>query len=903
MDNRPQWRLWPRRKGKVMKPERWHKIEKLYHSALEREADQRVAFLAAACADDDSLRSEVESLLANQSQAESLLETPVMEVAAKALADDQNSSMTGHSLGSYQILSLLGAGGMGEVYSARDTRLDRTVALKILPAEVAADAERMRRFVREAKAASALNHPHVATIYEIGEVGGVNFIAMEYIEGRTLAAEINGCPLDAAKIIEIGIQIADAFDEAHSKGITHRDIKPANLMFTARGQVKVLDFGLAKVGPPAGQGDMSQFSTQTTPGAVIGTVAYMSPEQALGREVDHRTDIFSLGVALYEMATGQRPFRGTTASETIDLILHAQPEAIAHINEQAPAELERIVGKCLEKERERRYQSAHELLDDLDRLKHGSVSTTAETQARPVAQKPRARSLSRSRFPLAVVAMAGATLIAALVYLRFYRTPHATSAPMEIKSLAVLPLENLSGDSAQEYFADGMTEELIATLAQVQGLRVISRPSVMRYKGTRKPIAEIAQELKVDAVITGAALRSGDSVRITAQLIRSAPEEELWNGRYEREQRNILALQSEVAREVVQEIRIRLTPQEHLRLARKRPVNADAYDYYMRGRSHANRYTRADNKQAIALLERAITLDSTFAPAWAEIAINYTHASNLFMPEEKQLELKAWGAVEKALSLDPDLAEAHFAKGFTLWTPSRHYPHEEAIQAYRRALDLNPSMDRAHQDLVRIYNHIGLLDEALLEAQKALAVNPFNAQVRLNDAQAFIYQGKYEQALATFQSIPKETFPELREQQICWALFSLGRKDEARQRLNDFLSRDPEDKGGALASIQAMLQASAGTEREAKASIESAAKKKKSYVHFHHTAYNIGAAYALMKKADPAIKWLREAADDGLPCYPLFANDPNLNNLRRDARFIALLAKLKTQWERYRAIL
>src|SRR5262245_697158 len=541
----------------VMNPDRWRQVEQLYHSALECEVNQRAAFLAEACADDDSLRREVESLLAHQSQAENLMEAPVMEVAAKALADDQIGSMTGQSLGSYQILSQLGAGGMGEVYRARDNRLDRTVALKILPGEVAADADRLRRFVREAKAASALNHPHVATIYEIGEAEGVNFIAMEYIEGRTLAAEINGRPLDAAKIIEIGIQIADALDEAHSKGITHRDIKPANLMLTARGQVKVLDSGLAKVGPPAGQGDMSQFSTQTTPGAVIGTVAYMSPEQALGREVDHRTDIFSLGVALYEMATGQRPFRGTTASETIDLILHAQPEAIAHINEQAPAELERIVGKCLEKERERRYQSAHELLDDLDRLKHGSVSTTAETQARPVAQKPRARSLSRSRFPLAVVAMAGATLIAALVYLRFYRTPHATSAPMEIKSLAVLPLENLSGDSAQEYFADGMTEELIATLAQVQGLRVISRPSVMRYKGTRKPIAEIAQELKVDAVITGAALRSGDSVRITAQLIRAAPEEELWNGRYEREQRDILALQSEVAREVVQEIRIR----------------------------------------------------------------------------------------------------------------------------------------------------------------------------------------------------------------------------------------------------------------------------------------------------------------------------------------------------------
>src|SRR5262245_26880440 len=319
---------------KVMKPERWHKIEKLYHSALEREADQRTAFLAEACAGDDSLRREVESLLAHQSKAENLMETPVMEIAAKALAGDQNGSMAGQSLGSYQILSRLGAGGMGEVYQARDARLERTVALKILPAEVAADAERMRRFVREAKAASALNHPHVATIYEIGEANGVNFIAMEYVEGQTLAAKISGHPLKVNEIVEIVSQIADALDEAHSKGITHRDIKPANVMITPRGQVKVLDFGLAKM-TRAVQPISSDISTQaktepgmvmgavpymspeqalgrevdhrsstqakTEPGMVMGTVPYMSPEQALGREVDHRSDVFSLGVTLYEM--------------------------------------------------------------------------------------------------------------------------------------------------------------------------------------------------------------------------------------------------------------------------------------------------------------------------------------------------------------------------------------------------------------------------------------------------------------------------------------------------------------------------------------------------------------------------------------------------------------------------
>src|SRR5262245_13191707 len=363
----------------AMNPEKWRQVERLYHSALEREAEQRASFLATACEGDDSLRREVESLLAHQSQAENLMEAPVMEVAAKALADDQNGSMTGQSLGSYQILSRLGAGGMGEVYQARDARLERTVALKILPAEVAADAERMRRFVREAKAASALNHPHVATIYEIGEANGVNFIAMEYVEGQTLAARISGHPLKVSEIVEIGSQIADALDEAHGKGITHRDIKPANVMITPRRQVKVLDFGLAKIARPTEKSVASDISTmaKTAPGVVMGTVPYMSPEQALGREVDHRSDLFSLGVLLYEMATGRLPFSGANTSETLDRILHSQPDAMARFNYDAPAELERIVRKCLEKDRERRYQSAGELLVDLKNLKRDSDSKAA----------------------------------------------------------------------------------------------------------------------------------------------------------------------------------------------------------------------------------------------------------------------------------------------------------------------------------------------------------------------------------------------------------------------------------------------------------------------------------------------------------------------------------------------
>jgi serine/threonine protein kinase/Tol biopolymer transport system component len=360
-----------------MKPERWRQVDQLFQAALERAPEDRSAFINEACGDDDSLRREVEALLAADGEAGSLIETPAYAVAAPLIAGGDAQPLLGKNVGHYQIISLVGKGGMGEVYRARDTKLDRIVALKILPEEMSANVERMRRFSREAKAASALNHPNVAHIYEIGEVAGVSFIAMEYVEGQTLAAKINGQPLEASEIVEIGSQIADALDEAHGKGITHRDIKPANVMLNERGQVKVLDFGLAKITQFSAQAVASDISTmaKTAPGVVMGTVPYMSPEQALGREVDHRSDLFSLGVVFYEMATGRLPFAGTSTSEILDRLLHAQPEAMARFNYDVPAELERIVRKCLEKDRERRYQSARELLVDLKNLKRESEST------------------------------------------------------------------------------------------------------------------------------------------------------------------------------------------------------------------------------------------------------------------------------------------------------------------------------------------------------------------------------------------------------------------------------------------------------------------------------------------------------------------------------------------------
>ncbi len=469
--------------------------------------------------------------------------------------------------------------------------------------------------------------------------------------------------------------------------------------------------------------------------------------------------------------------------------------------------------------------------------------------------------------------------------------------PVRIQSLGMLPLENLSGDASQDYFADGMTEALVTDLARISALRVISWPSVMRYKGARKPLREVARELNADAVLAGSVLRSGERVRITVQLIHVATNRNLWADSYERDLRDVLALQREVARTIAGEIRIKLTPQEQVQLGSARPVNPEAYDYYLRGRFYANRQNRDDNETAIMTLERAVAIDPTFASAYAELAQVYVWKLFLFAPSERQWEEKAFVAAEKALSLDPDLAVAHLARGRLLWTPANHFPHERAIQEYRRALELNPNLDEARNQLALIYCHIGAFDEALQEAQKAVTTNPSNNLALFRTGQTLNFLGKYEQALSVLRTIPQEVNPALVGHQTTWALFNLGRKEEASAMIEQFLRDYPEDSGGLFTSIEAVLAASVGQERRAEETIRLAVERGKGFGHFHHTAYHIACAYALMNKPEQSIKWLEAAADDGFPCYPLFERDGNLDNVRQDARFVTLMAKLRRQWE------
>jgi serine/threonine protein kinase/Tfp pilus assembly protein PilF len=898
-----------------MKAERWQQVERLYHSTLEKEVDERAAFLDEACAGDEELRREVLSLLAYQDQSEDFIEQPALDIAARMLANKQRTKLAaGQLITRYRIISQIGVGGMGEVYLAEDTQLERRVALKFLPAHLTEDERYLRRFEQEARAIAALSHPNVCMIHEVVKTEeGRHCIVMEYVDGLTLRDHIAETQMSVREALDVAIQVASALSAAHTAGIVHRDIKLENIMLRPDGYVKVLDFGLAKLTDSQTSVIDAEAATKllhTSPGMIMGTVYYMSPEQARGLAIDARTDVWSLGVVLYEMVSGHKPFTGTTPTDVIISIAEREPLPLSACAGGVPAQLETIVQKALAKARTERYQTADDLLNDLKHLRRElEIHFELERPRQPNTTSPTPAGRITSRFVLArnrmliLAALIGVLIAGGLLSVRFFRQRSTPPLKAEIKSLAVLPMANLSNDSEQDYFAEGMTETLIAGLAKVGALRVISRTSVMQYKGTNKSLPEIAQELKVDAIVEGSVQRNGDRVKVAVSLISTPSEQHLWSETYDHELRDVFSLQNDVVRDVTQQIQIKLTPQEQTRLATARVIDPTAYDYFLRGRYYLGRQTKADNERAIKMLENAVAADPDFAGAHAELAQACVWRLFLFTPDEKQWEEKASVEIQKALSLDQDLPEAHLALGRLLWTPGNRFPHEKAIEQYRRALASNPNLDEAQNYLALVYNHVGAFDDALKELQKAVAINPGNGLAQFRIAETLLFQGKYEQALTGFRSTPRDVNPALVEHETAWALLNLGRKEEASAAIEQYLKDHPEDYGGLFTSLEAVVAASARQERRAEDKIKLAIERGKGFGHFHHTAYYIACAYALMNKPDQAIKWLEMAASDGFPCYPLFERDKNLDNLRQDARFVAFLEKLKQQWESYKKIL
>jgi eukaryotic-like serine/threonine-protein kinase len=876
--------------------ERWQEIERIFHTARELDKSARAEFLAKACAGDESLRGEVESLLAQADLAGSFLETPAVEVAARELVGQDDSDTQEATdlptVSHYRIVGKLGGGGMGVVYEAEDTKLGRRVALKFLPAEMASDARALERFQREARAASALNHPNICTIHDIGEEEGRPFIVMELMEGATLKHRIEGRPIKIDLLLDWAIEIADALDAAHHKGIIHRDIKPANIFVTARGQAKVLDFGLAKLAHH-GQPEASALTEDVAPladvsltisGQLLGTVAYMSPEQVHGEPLDARSDLFSLGGVLYEMAAGHQPFAGSTIATVFSQILRDSPEPPVKLNPQLPTKLEEIILKALEKDRDLRYQTASDLRADLSRLRR-------DTSGSPAVAAPqlRARWLHSRRWlagtSLGVVGLAIVLFLLLTQGIIHRGSPAAAHVP-EIHSLAVLPLENLSGDKGQEYFADGMTEELITDLGEISALRVISRTSVMQYKDTKKPLPEIARELHVDAVLEGAVLRSGDRVRITAQLVRVNPERQVWAKSYDRNLRDVLALQSDVALAIAHQVQAELTPRERTQMAAQRPVNPEAYTAYLKARDASNP-SRWDI--AVKYFQQAIEKDPGYADAYAGLADEFSDLGNAEILSPHEAYPKAKAAALKALELDNSLAEAHRVLAVTHLRYDWDWAGAEA--EFRRTIELNSSGEGAHAVYGWFLSFMGRRREASAQIKLAEQLDPLDVYPFFCMGDLFYMSRQFDRAIEelrrTIDTFDLERGSPMTHSLLGKSLEGKGMFREAIAEQEKAVALIPEEPLylGMLGNIYGL----AGKKAEALKVLSQLKKQSKTkYV----SPYDIALVYIGLGDKDEAFAWLDKAYAARSNDMSNLKEDPMFDSLRSDPRFKDLLRRM-----------
>jgi serine/threonine protein kinase/TolB-like protein/tetratricopeptide (TPR) repeat protein len=918
-----------------MEPRRWQLIDDIFGSALELPHAERGAFLDEACRGDEILRREVESLLEHD-RSGAFIDRPCFEDAARLLAGVPGESFTGTTLGPYKILEELGAGGMGVVYRALDTKLGRTVALKLLPPDYTRDADRLRRFEREAKHASSLNHPNILTIFEIGSEGGTYFIVTELIEGETLRQLLTRGPLPVVEALGVAAQVADALDVAHEALIVHRDIKPENIMIRRRdAYVKVLDFGLAKLmeespaGAAAGGAEAAAKQERTEAGVMLGTPSYMSPEQARALAVDARTDIWSLGVTLYEMVAGRRPFGGGTASDVMASILQKDPPPLSHPSGEPPAELGRIVTKALAKDRDERYSTTKEFLADLNRLKRrldfeaeaerpaapasGSTVTPARgadavshgaTREGGTSTAGAQRATSSAEYIVeeikrhkrgAQVALAGLSAAAAVLVAYFAFGGYfaggggaggdraGVHSAADIHSIAVLPFANTTGDPNTDYLSDGISESLINSLSQLGGVKVIARSSSFRYKGKDADPREVAKALGVRAILIGRVLRRGEELHISAELVDTRDGTQMWGEQYNRRAEDLLGVQSEIAGMIADKLHLRLTAGEQRRLVKRETVRPQTYELLLKGRFYANSGGTENWKRAVEYFNQAIAVDPTYALAHAELSRTYVNLVGGSSLDPVVGMPRAEAAALRALELDESLPDAHLALANIKMNA---WDWAAAERGYRRAIELSPNYAKAHSAYSSYLSLMGRREQAIAEIKHARELDPLSVIASAYLGFTLLYARQYDEAIEAL----KETMELDRDFPI--AHYVLGQAYVAKGMYAESVAayREAARLGENSPSLQIYLghaYAKAGERKKAQAILKRL-EGGGEYV----SPGELAILYAALGERERAFASLERAYAAHDLQLQYLGTDPAFDNLRSDPRFADLLRRI-----------